>query len=57
MSSRRASRDKMFKLFLPGYYVQLLVRYLRLDRAVLLESLRDTGLRVAPEARPVFLDS
>jgi hypothetical protein len=40
-----------------GLYVQLLVRYLRLDRAALLDSLRDAGLRVSPEARPVFLDS
>ncbi len=38
-----------------GLYVDLLVRYLRLDRARLLESLRAAGIRVAPDARPVFL--
>jgi hypothetical protein len=39
-----------------GIYVQLLVRYLRLDASQLLASLREAGLRVAAGARPVFLD-
>jgi hypothetical protein len=39
-----------------GIYVQLLVRYLRLDASQLLASLRQAGLRVTAEARPVFLD-
>ena len=39
-----------------GIYLQLLVRYMRLDAAELLESLREAGLRVAPEAQPVFVD-
>ncbi len=39
-----------------GIYLQLLVRYMRLDAAELLESVREAGLRVAPEAQPVFVD-
>ena len=39
-----------------GLYVQLLVRYLRLDRAVLEASLRRAGIDLEPAARPVFLD-
>jgi hypothetical protein len=40
-----------------GLYVGLLVRYLRLDEAALLESLRAEGIRVRVGARPVFLDA
>jgi hypothetical protein len=40
-----------------GLYVRLLVRYLRLDEAWLLASLRDAGISIARDARPVFLDS
>jgi hypothetical protein len=39
-----------------GLYVRLLLRYLRLDEACLLASLRETGIRIARDARPVFLD-
>jgi hypothetical protein len=39
-----------------GLYVQLLVRYLRLDVACLLASLRDAGISIAYDARSVFLD-
>ena len=39
-----------------GLYVQLLARYLRLDRARLLQSVHDAGIAVLPEALPVFLD-
>lgn len=39
-----------------GIYLRLLVRYMRLDAAELLESVREAGLRVAPEAQPVFVD-
>lgn len=39
-----------------GLYVQLLVRYMRFEQTDLLTSLHDAGLRVAPDARPVFLD-
>jgi hypothetical protein len=40
-----------------GLYVQLLVRYLRLDKAELLQSLRDDGISVLPNARPSFVDA
>ncbi|WP_159995935.1 hypothetical protein [Roseomonas sp. 18066] len=39
-----------------GLYLQLLTRYLRLDRDTLLASLRAAGIAVNPEARPSFLD-
>jgi hypothetical protein len=39
-----------------GLYVRLLVRYLRLDEAWLLASLRDDGIRIERYASPVFLD-
>jgi hypothetical protein len=40
-----------------GLYARMLVRYLRLDGASLLASLRDAGISIARDARPVFLDS
>ena len=40
-----------------GLFVQLLVRYLRLDQTELLRSLRDAGISVRPNAAPVFLDT
>ena len=39
-----------------GLYVRLLVRYLRLDEAWLLASLREAGISVERDACPVFLD-
>jgi hypothetical protein len=39
-----------------GIYVQLLVRYLRLDEAELLNSLKEAGILVTEDARPVFID-
>ena len=39
-----------------GLYVQLLVRYLRLDRETLLASLAEAGIVVAPDALPAFID-
>jgi hypothetical protein len=39
-----------------GIYVQLLVRYLRLDEAKLLRSLQDAGIIIAAGVRPVFVD-
>ncbi len=38
-----------------GLYVQLLVRYLRLDRDRLLNSLRDCGIAADADAKPLFL--
>jgi hypothetical protein len=39
-----------------GIYVQLIARYLRLDRQTLIGSLRDSKIDILYEARPVFLD-
>ncbi|HEY4040425.1 MAG TPA: hypothetical protein VGM32_01120 [Rhodopila sp.] len=39
-----------------GLYARLLIRYLRFDDASLFGSLRDAGISVARDARPVFLD-
>jgi hypothetical protein len=39
-----------------GLYVRLLVRYLRLDEACLINSLQEAGISIARDARPVFLD-
>jgi hypothetical protein len=39
-----------------GIYVQLLARYLRLDRQMLISSLRDARIEILCDARPVFVD-
>jgi hypothetical protein len=39
-----------------GTYVQLLVRYLRLDRLTLINSLRDANIEIVCDACPVFVD-
>ncbi len=39
-----------------GVYLQLLCRYLRLDRDGLLRSLAEAGIAADPAARPVFVD-
>ena len=39
-----------------GLYVQLLVRYLRLDAGMVRDSLQAAGIRVQHAARPVFCD-
>jgi hypothetical protein len=39
-----------------GIYVQLIVRYLRLDLQILINSLQDAGIEIARDARPVFVD-
>jgi hypothetical protein len=39
-----------------GVYVRLIERYLRLDPQMLIDSLRDAGIEIARDARPVFLD-
>ena len=40
-----------------GLYLQLLVRYLRLDQVQLLLSLQDDGISVFPDALPMFVDA
>ena len=39
-----------------GIYVQLIARYLRLDRQTLISSLRDVGIEILCDACPVFVD-
>ena len=39
-----------------GVYFQLIVRYLRLDPQMLINSLRDAKIEAIRDARPVFLD-
>jgi hypothetical protein len=39
-----------------GIYVQLITRYLRLDRQTLISSLRDSKIDILCEARPVVVD-
>ncbi len=40
-----------------GLYVKLLARYLRLPEAKLLASLHEAGIKVNPDARPVFVEA
>jgi hypothetical protein len=39
-----------------GVYVRLLARYLRLDPTTMTGSLQQSGIEIAPEALPVFVD-
>jgi hypothetical protein len=39
-----------------GLYARMLVRYLRFDESDLLISLRDAGIQIERDARPMFLD-
>jgi hypothetical protein len=39
-----------------GVYTQLIARYLRLDRQMLISSLRDARIEILCDARPVFAD-
>ena len=39
-----------------GVYVRLIVRYLRLDPQMLIDSLRDAGIEITRNAQPVFID-
>lgn len=40
-----------------GLYVHLLERYLRFPSATMIESAREAGIAIDPEARPIFADS
>ncbi len=40
-----------------GIYVRLLTRYLRMDEAALVLSLRKAGIRLALDAQPVFVSA
>ena len=39
-----------------GIYVRLIERYLRIEPQMLIASLRDAGIEIARDARPVFVD-
>jgi hypothetical protein len=39
-----------------GIYIQLLARYLRLNRRMLINSIRDAKIEILCDARPVFVD-
>ena len=39
-----------------GVYLQLIVRYLRLDQRMLIDSLHDAGIVITRDAQPVFID-
>jgi hypothetical protein len=56
MSTTEDGRSDGHGPIFTGLYVRMLVRYLRLDEACLLASLREAGISIARDARPVFLD-
>jgi hypothetical protein len=39
-----------------GVYLQLIVRYLRLDQRMLIDSLHDARIEITRDAQPVFID-
>jgi len=55
-SDADGSSDGHGEVFM-GLYVQLLIRYLRLDQNTLLASLQDNGVAIAVDARPVFINA
>jgi hypothetical protein len=55
-SDADGSSDGHGEVFM-GLYLQLLVRYLRLDHSKLLASLQDEGIAIAVDARPVFINA
>jgi hypothetical protein len=55
-SDADSSSDGHGEVFM-GLYVQLLVRYLRLEQSKLLASLQDEGIAIAVDARPVFINA
>jgi hypothetical protein len=54
-STQDGSSDGHGAIFV-GLYVQLLTRYLRLDRTDLLASLHAAKITVDPDSKPMFLD-
>jgi hypothetical protein len=56
MTSHADGRSDGHGPLFAGIYVQLLSRYLRLDRQMLINSLRDTKIEIHCDARPVFVD-
>ena len=56
MTSHADGRSDGHGPLFTGIYVQLLARYLRLDRRMLINSLRDAKIEILCDARPVFVD-
>jgi hypothetical protein len=55
MSHADGRSDGHGPLFM-GVYVRLIERYLRLDPQMLIDSIQDAGIKIAREARPVFVE-
>jgi hypothetical protein len=55
-STAEGESDGHGALFM-GMYVDLVVRYLRLDRAALMRTLQDAGIAVSSNPRPIFAGS
>lgn len=56
ISTHDGQSDQHGSVFM-GIYVQLLVRYLRLPQPRLLATLRQAGVRVDMQAKPLFVDA
>jgi hypothetical protein len=56
MTSHADGRSDGYGPLFMGVYLQLIVRYLRLDPRILIDSLRDAGIEITRDARPVFVD-
>jgi len=56
MTSHADGRSDGHGALFMGIYFQLIVRYLRLDPQMLINSLRDAKIEAIRDARPVFVD-
>jgi hypothetical protein len=56
MTSHADGRSDGHGALFMGVYFQLIVRYLRLNPQMLINSLRDAKVEAIPDARPVFVD-
>ena len=56
MTSHADGRSDGHGPLFTGIYVQLLTRYLRIDRELLINSLRDAKIQILCDARAVFVD-
>jgi hypothetical protein len=56
MTSQADGRSDGHGPLFMGMYHQLIVRYLRLDSHILIDSLRDAGIEITCDAHPVFVD-
>jgi len=56
MTSRADGRSDGHGPVFMGVYIRLIVRYLRLDPQILIDSLQDARIEIVRGARPVFVD-